>query len=172
MPLAGKMSRRQIWPQMILPAAHWLFSRNLGNLPEDSIPITLRRKASLMSVLKSSISSASGESDLAALCELDEASQTLAIHLGRRRQIDDPFLVRFRDEISRQLEVSEVAEIIFDLAGIFVLSSSTLGLIASLTRPGVKVRVINVSKPARDDFQLTGLYRIVELEPPAEPPAK
>jgi anti-anti-sigma factor len=126
-----------------------------------------------MSVLKSFLSNASpAHPGFSNLVEIDSRSKSLAIHLGRRKELDEVFLARFREELGKIMEAGDFEEVLFDLEGILVLPSSALGLMASICQGEAKVRVINASKPAREDFQMTGLYRMIEVEPTQKPPAK
>ena len=126
-----------------------------------------------MSVLKSSASNASRAlPPYSNLFETGPNSRRLTVHLGRREELDEPFLARFREELAKIVEAGGFEEIAFDLKGILVLPSSALGLMASICRGEAKVRVVNVSKPIQEEFQLTGLCRIIDVEPAPEPPAK
>jgi anti-anti-sigma factor len=126
-----------------------------------------------MSVFKSAVSDRSPATRVFSnLFEVDPLSRSLAIHMGKSKEIDDFLLTRFREEISRLVEGGDFTEIVFDLSGILVLPSSALGLIAAVSQGDAKVRVIHASHSAREDFQLTGLYRMIELEPSLEPPRK
>lgn len=120
-----------------------------------------------MSVFKSAFTS-----QVQDLIETDSASRTLTVQLGRANQSDEIVYARLREEIARLTEVGELREIIFDLSDVLVLPSSALGLIAAVSQGEVAVRVINASPAAREDFLMTKLYRIIEVEPALHPPAK
>ncbi len=104
--------------------------------------------------------------------EIDQASRTLIVHLGRELDCEDSRFTRCWEEIVRLRNRGDFEEMIFDLAGLLVLPSSALGMIAAASQGETKVRVINASLPAREDFQLTGLESMIDLEPAPAPPRK
>jgi anti-anti-sigma regulatory factor len=107
------------------------------------------------------------------LFEIQAPSQSLIVSLGRRKDLSDAQFARCREEIARLTANDHIDTVVFDLAGILVLPSSVLGLIAAVSQGEAKVRVINASHCAREDFQLTGLDRMIELDPPTKmPPSK
>lgn len=109
---------------------------------------------------------------LSDLFRIEESSQSLVVSLGRRKDLTDAQFARCREEISRLIAAEPLESIVFDLAGILVLPSSVLGLIAAVSQGAAKVRVKNASHSAREDFQLTGLCRMIEMEPATAPPCK
>ena len=120
-----------------------------------------------MSVSKSSI-----KSPLQGLFEIDEQSKALIVKLGQQNHSDEILYARCREQISRLMEQGDFEEIVFDLSDLLVLPSSALGLIAAVSQGGASVRVINPSDSAREDFEMTGLCRLIELEPEFNPPPK
>lgn len=125
-----------------------------------------------MSVSEFSVSRLSGSGAFPGLFQFDESSQSLVVSLGRRKDLSDSQFCRCREEIARLIGAEPIETVVFDLAGILVLPSSVLGLIAAVSQGEAKVRVINASHSAQEDFQLTGLDRMIELEPARMPPCK
>lgn len=94
------------------------------------------------------------------------------MRLGQRQHPDETLYVRCREEIARLLEEGDLQKVVFDLSDFLILPSSALGLIAAVGQGEADVRVINASHAAREDFLMTGLHRIVELDPALNPPPK
>lgn len=103
--------------------------------------------------------------------QIEDVSQTLIVRMGRRKELSDVTIARCREEIAKWIERGEVGTIVFDLEGLLVLPSSALGLIAAVSQTEAKVRVTNACDCAQEDFELTGLCQLIELEP-ALPPRK
>jgi anti-anti-sigma regulatory factor len=125
-----------------------------------------------MSVFDSPIARLSHSGPFTDLFQLEESSQSLIVSLGRRKDLSDAQFCRCREQIARLIEAESLATVVFDLTGILVLPSSVLGLIAAVSQCEAKVRVINASHSAQEDFQLTGLDRMIDLERSAMPPRK
>lgn len=104
--------------------------------------------------------------------ELDEATQTLFIHLKQQHAGNELFYVRCREQIGHVVDNGECREVVFDLADLVVLPSSALGLMVAVSHGPVSVRAINLSPTARDHFLRTGLYQIIEVESAPGPPPK
>jgi len=120
-----------------------------------------------MSVFKSAFTSQVHD-----LIETEPASRTLTVQLGQANHSDEIVYARLREEIARLTEDEQIREIVFDLKDLLVLPSSALGLIAAVSQGEAAVRVVNASQAAREDFLMTKLYRIVEIEPALNPPPK
>lgn len=125
-----------------------------------------------MSVFNSPLSRIAISGLFSSLFQIEESSQSLVVSLGRRRDLTDAQFARCREEIGHLIGSESIDTIVFDLAGILVLPSSILGLIAAVSQGNAKVRVINASHCAQEDFQLTGLDRMIELELTTLPPHK
>ncbi len=106
--------------------------------------------------------------------DIDESAKSILVRLGREASLEEAFIVRCRKEITRLLESGDFETVLFDLEDLLILPSSALGLIAAVSRQPALVIVKNASPAIHEDFQLTGLYRMVEFDPAPgkSPPAK
>ncbi len=105
------------------------------------------------------------------LLQIEESSQFLVVGLGRRKEMTDSQFARCRKEIARLVGTDSRETIVFDFQGMLVLPPA-FG-IDRRRQPGrSENRVINASHAAQENFHLTGLDRMIELEPAPAPPAK
>ncbi len=121
-----------------------------------------------MSVFKSTLST----KPIHELFFLNEQTQSLVVKLGVRLPVNESLYGPCREEILRYIDQEGVKEILFDLSNLHVLPSSALGLIASVSQCQAKVIVVNASESAHEDFMMTGLYQMLELEPLNPPSPK
>ena len=111
------------------------------------------------------------EASVDELFQVDEQSSSLIVRIGQRHA-DEILYARCREQISRLMNEYGFEKIVFDLSEFLVVPSSVLGLIVAVSHGKATVRVINPSESAREDFQLTGLDRLIHVEPRRNPAPK
>ncbi len=89
--------------------------------------------------------------------------QRLVIGFTLPRIPDDHRFTAFRDAVLKMIQEHSASDVAFDLAGVKVVPSLMLGLMAELTRNKVDVSVHHPSDEIRDTLSFTDLDSIIDV---------
>lgn len=92
-----------------------------------------------------------------------ETGALTVVGFGTGELPDQIDLAECRDEIVELLTLHDCKDLAFDLTGVRYVPSGMLGLLASLTRLGIKVHLYNPSHDVREVLRITRLDQLFEL---------
>ena len=97
------------------------------------------------------------------IIEIYSAGPTTVVGFGGRDLFDDINLAVCRDEMLRLIEETNCEVLAFDLAGVKLIPSGLLGLLASVRQHDVEVHLYNPSEDVREVLSVTGLDQIMPI---------
>lgn len=92
-----------------------------------------------------------------------ETGPLTVVGFGGGEILDRVDLAECRSEIMELLKLHECKVLAFDLTGVRYIPSGMLGLLASLQRNDVEVRLYNPSADVREVLEITGLDKIFQI---------
>lgn len=85
------------------------------------------------------------------------------VGFGGREILDQVDLTRCRDQLIELIKAHGAETLAFDLAGVRLIPSGMLGLLASIRRQNVAVHLYNPSKDVQEVLEITGLTKIMPV---------
>jgi len=95
--------------------------------------------------------------------EVYKAGPLSVVAVGGREVLDHLDLAECRDELVQLIQTHRCQTLAIDLTGVQVMPTGLLGLLASIQRLGVEVRVYNACAEIREVLQVTNLDRVLHL---------
>lgn len=92
-----------------------------------------------------------------------ETGPLTVVGFGSGELPDHLDLAGYREEIVELLTLHDCKDLAFDLTGVKYVPSGMLGLLASLTRLGIKVHLYNPSSDVREVLKITRLDQLFKL---------
>lgn len=92
-----------------------------------------------------------------------EAGPTTVVGFGGQVIVDDISIADCREEILEVVRKHNAQVVAFDLTGVRLIPSGLLGLMASLRRMNLTIRVYNPSPEVREVLSVTMFDRLVEI---------
>lgn len=107
------------------------------------------------------------------ILQVYQSGELTVVGFGGREILDQIDLTRCRAEIVALVEKNKCKTLAFDLAGVSLIPSGMLGLLASLRRMNIEVHLYNPSADIADVLQVTRLNEVMPIHyVDGEPPKK
>ncbi|HBN78523.1 MAG TPA: anti-sigma factor antagonist [Planctomycetaceae bacterium] len=92
-----------------------------------------------------------------------QAGELTVVGFGGQDAVANLNLAECRDELVKVIKEHNCKVLAFDLTGVKLIPSGTLGLIAAMRNLGVTVHIYNPSDDVRDVLEITKLDTIIEV---------
>ncbi|MSR56187.1 MAG: anti-sigma factor antagonist [Planctomycetaceae bacterium] len=97
------------------------------------------------------------------ILQVYQSGELTVVGFGGREILDQIDLTRCRSEIVALVEKNQCKTLAFDLAGVKLIPSGMLGLLASLRRMNVEVHLYNPSSDVAEVLQVTRLTDVMPI---------
>jgi anti-anti-sigma factor len=97
------------------------------------------------------------------ILDIYQAGELSVIGFGGQEVLDRIDLGECRDELSKLIDNHNCRTMAIDLTGVKVMPSGMLGLLSSIHRQGVEVRIYNACRDIREVVEITRLDQILKL---------
>lgn len=95
--------------------------------------------------------------------EIYRTGPMTVVGFGNREILDQIDIGACREELIALVKEHEAKSLVFDLAGVKLIPSGMLGLLASLRRLNVEVHLCNPSDDVREVLQVTKLDQVLQV---------
>jgi anti-anti-sigma factor len=97
------------------------------------------------------------------ILDIYQAGELSVIGFGGQAVLDRIDLGECRDELAKLIDEHKCRTMAIDLTGVKLMPSGMLGLLSSIHRQGVEVRIYNACRDIREVVEITKLDQILKL---------
>ena len=103
--------------------------------------------------------------DVFATLEIVRNGEVTVVGFGGRDLLDQINLAACRDQITDLIKRNQTKTLVIDLAGVRLIPSGLLRVLASIRDTVEKIQILNPSEDVRDVLEVTKLNQIFEVSP-------